>query len=97
MKTGNNKMHDPTRQAGKQAEIRAAKRTSYKGMTQADIVRSLSDIEINKFAKRGAPNAIMEQAYRVQLRTSLDEHNTERSEFERTCMIEAEMYRAGGI
>lgn len=91
-------IHDPARQPGKQAEARAAKRASYKGMTAAEIIRNMSDTDLAKAAKRcgGSQMAIYEQAYRARA-PALYERCNERSEFERCCMIEADMEYKGGI
>jgi len=60
----------------------------YYNMTEAEILRSLSDNDINKFARRGAPNAILEQAHRLNLREAWNAHNDELSDFERTILVE---------
>lgn len=60
-------------------------------LSEAEILRSLSDSDIARFANRGAPLAILEQAYRHNLHDAWQDHNTERSDFERTCMAESEM------
>lgn len=85
-----------TESTTRQGARRAASRRRFQGMTQAEILRSLSDNEINKYAKRGAQGAIMEQAYRINFLQSLTESNDTCSEFERCCMIESET-RKGGI
>lgn len=62
----------------------------YYNMTEAEILRSLSDNDVNKFARRGAPNAIMEQAYRHNLRDAWEHSCDGLSDFEAAIRIEAE-------
>jgi hypothetical protein len=87
MTTGN-KLHDPERKAGIQAEAREARRELYKGMTAAEIIRHMPDVELDRNARRGAPMAIFEQAYRHNMQEAWNTNNTERSDFERTVMVE---------
>lgn len=91
-------IHDPARQPGKAAEARAARRQTYKGMTAAEIIRNMSDADLTKAAKRcgGSQMAILEQAWRHNRAEIYNNRNLERSDFERCCMIEAEI-PAGGI
>jgi hypothetical protein len=57
-------------------------------MTPAEILRSMSDTELDRNARKGAPLAVMEQAYRHNLREAWNDNNTQRSDFERTVMVE---------
>ena len=57
-------------------------------MTPAEILRSMSDAELDRNARKGAPLAIMEQAHRHSLREAWNDNNTHRSDFERTVMVE---------
>jgi len=91
------RIHDPARTPGKQAEIRAARRASYKGMSPAEIIKNMPDAELAKNARRGAEMAIYELGYRLNAPEKYNENCCQRSEFERTCMIEADMKTAGGI
>ena len=81
-------IHDPNRTATRQGEIRAARRKQYYNMTSAEIVRSLTDSEVNRYARRGARDAILEQSYRQNIRDAWDEGNDELSDFERQIMVE---------
>lgn len=60
----------------------------YYNMTPAEILRSMSDVELDRNARKGAPLAVMEQAYRHSLREAWNDNNTQRSDFERTVMVE---------
>ena len=62
----------------------------YYNMTEAEILRSLPDHDINRFAKRGAPNAIMEQAYRETLTEAWSHSCDWISDFEATIRAETE-------
>jgi len=64
--------------------------TKYYNMTEAEILRTLPDNDINKFARRGAPNAIMEQAYRNSLQEAWTHSADWISDFEAAIRIEAE-------
>ena len=92
----NNRMNDPTRQPGAQAAARVERRMRYQGMTPAEIVRGMSDGELARNARKGAPMAIYEQAYRLNA-AEIYEHADELSEFESSILIEAEIDHAGGI
>ena len=63
-------------------------RKQYHNMTQAEIIRSLPDGILNRYAKRGAPNAVMEQAYRHNLIEAWNAHPDELSDFERAILVE---------
>jgi len=62
----------------------------YYNMSEAELLRTLPDKDINKFARRGAPNAIMEQAYRRSLAEAWLHSADWISDFEAALRIEAE-------
>jgi len=92
-----NRIQAPARQPGNQAERLAARRARYKGMTPAEIIRNMPNAELARCAKRGAEMAIYELGYRLNAPAKYNDNCCQRSEFERTCMIEADMEMAGGI